>query len=981
MNKMLKSSLSVLVALAMLLSSFGFSSSGNVRYKEGGQIESAEENAPRIERAQDETVNIIVKLEDAPILAVSGENGLRASAREALKNKQNALIERISERFMLGGLKTLYRYTDTFNGFAFSGEYRLIDEIKKLSGVDDCYESWSYALPEMPKTEDGQERLGTSVGFINADDMWALGYTGQGKTVAVIDTGITGDHPAFTTPPENPHFTAASLQSLLDSEELLAEQRFSGTLTAQELYYSSKIPFAFNYYLGNTDASHNTAFNDHGTHVSSIAAGNSANCRGVAYNAQIIAMQVFRGIDADWVDILAALEDCARLRVDALNMSLGADCGFSHDDDMQEVIDLLSASGVNCAVASGNSGTTGSGNIFNGTTPTFNIDNSTTGTPGTLSASLSVAASYNEAGGAPTHYSSWGPTPDLRIKPEIMAPGDMIYAALDPTISGGEYGIKSGTSMATPHIAGGMLLLKQYVDANFPNLDAVGKMKMIDSLLMSTAVPATNSGNPYSPRQQGAGQADLTAAVSTKVYIDVPSCVRPKIELGDDDEKSGVFSFSFELVNFGSTAKTYTVRPYVLTEETSFWLINNRLQTIMNHSSEDITDRVNVTAPSSVTVPANGRASVNVTVDLGSYKTQLEQDYPVGAYIDGFITLDGEIDLSVPFLGFYGDWEYASVFDRTCYYDRYLGMPDWTAEWGSNRAGSYIGYESVNFGVNPFGTTTSFLLDRASISPNGDDRMDAISLVHVYMLRNVETFRYEVENAATGENYYTKEIPYVTKAVKNTFVSFYQPVGAEEYTQMDPFYGENLADGTTVKLRMTGIMQSYDEFDPAANENAIWEIPVTIDRIAPQIVSSSFENGTLSISVTDNHYTAYIGAYEDEDCTRLITERMIEENSRGAVTELSFAVGSRETVYVKLGDYAANTAVIRIDEGGSFLPGDCDLNGSVTVADALLALRFAMGLIEETELSTLNADMDENGTVSVGDAVVILRMALGLMNR
>lgn len=979
MNKMLKRSLSVLVALAMLLSSFGFTSSGKARYERGGQVESAEENAPRIERAQDDIVNIIVKLEDAPALAVSGENGLRASARDALKSKQTDLINEISERFMLGELKTLYRYTDTFNGFAFSGEYHLIEKIKKLPGVANCYESWSYALPEMPKGEDEQERLGTSVGFINADDMWALGYTGRGKTVAVIDTGITGDHPAFTTPPESPHFTVSSLQSVLDAEELLAEQKFSGTLTAQELYYSAKIPFAFNYYLGNADASHNTAYNDHGTHVSSIAAGNSALCRGVAYDAQIIAMQVFRGIDADWVDILAALEDCAHLRVDALNMSLGADCGFSHDDDMQEVIDLLSASGVNCAVASGNSGTTGAGNVFNGTTPVFNVDNGTTNTPGTLSASLSVAASYNEAGGSPTTYSSWGPTPDLRIKPEIMAPGDSIYAATDPEIGGSEYGIKSGTSMATPHIAGGMLLLKQYVDANFPNLDAFGKMQMIDSLLMSTAVPAVNGGKPYSPRQQGAGQADLTAAISTKVYIDVPSCVRPKIELGDDDAKSGVFSFDFELVNFGSSAKTYTVRPSVLTEETSFWLINNRLQTIMNHASEDITSFVNVTAPSSVTVPANGRTSVSVTIDLAGYKQQLDSTFPVGIYIDGFIMLDGEVDLSVPFLGFYGDWEYASVFDRTCYYDRYLGMPEWTAQWGSNRAGSYIGYESVNFGVNPFGATTNFLLDRSSISPNGDDRMDAISLVHVYMLRNAEIFRYEVENAATGENYYTKEIPYVAKAVKNTFVSFYQPVGAEEYTQMDPFYGDGLADGTTVTLRMTGIMQSYDEFDPAANENAIWEIPVTIDRTAPHIVSSSLENGALSLRVTDEHYAAYVGIYSDAGCTQLIAERVIEEDSRGAVTELGFDVGSRETVYVKLGDYAANTAVIRIDEGSALVPGDADLNGSVSVADAILALRHAMGLSALSGQGFANADMDSSGTVTTADAIVILRMAMGLM--
>ena len=85
MNKMLKRSLSVLVALAMLLSSFGFIPSGNARHEDGGQVEIAEENAPRIERAQDDIVNIIVKLEDVPALAVSGENALRATRVRRLK--------------------------------------------------------------------------------------------------------------------------------------------------------------------------------------------------------------------------------------------------------------------------------------------------------------------------------------------------------------------------------------------------------------------------------------------------------------------------------------------------------------------------------------------------------------------------------------------------------------------------------------------------------------------------------------------------------------------------------------------------------------------------------------------------------------------------------------------------------------------------------------------------------------------------------
>lgn len=65
-------------------------------------------------------------------------------------------------------------------------------------------------------------------------------------------------------------------------------------------------------------------------------------------------------------------------------------------------------------------------------------------------------------------------------------------------------------------------------------------------------------------------------------------------------------------------------------------------------------------------------------------------------------------------------------------------------------------------------------------------------------------------------------------------------------------------------------------------------------------------------------------------------------------------------------------------EGGASLPGDADGNGSVTIADAILTLRFSMGLIDENALDTAAADMDGNGSVTIADAISILRMGMGL---
>ncbi len=977
MKKSIRILAAALLAAAMLFSS----AVSALRFPPANaRTELREDEPARYDPA--ETVNIIVKLTDAPVLAkYSPDDACAKEAAAELRAKQDALIALINETFAGSApIEPLYRYSLLFNGFAIRAERRLAEAIKKLPGVADCRVSPVFTLPEDAAGKNF--RLGASVGLINADEIWDLGYTGRGMTIAVIDTGILVSHPDFAQVPPEPHFDPAALDAVLAENELCAEQRYSGTLTGNELYYSGKIPYTFNYFAGNTDVSHSWAQNDHGTHVSSIAAGHSANSKGVAYDSQILSMQIFNGLNADWIDVVAALEDCAYLGVDAVNMSLGADCGFTNDEDLAVVFALLSENGINVAAASGNAGSAGGGNIFNGTTPTFNYDNGVTSTPGCMAGALSVAASYKNSDLMPASYSSWGPTSDLRIKPEIMAPGDNIIAAVDPEYSGEYYDIKSGTSMAAPHIAGGMALVKQYVNENFPELSPAEKMNIVNTLLMCSAVPGANNGIPYSPRQQGAGQADLAAAVSTRAYIAVPGQTLPKIELGDDDERSGIFSFSFDVVNFGGTPLTYTVDTRVLTEEINMWLIGMSLVNIMNHTEQDITASCTVTAPSSVTVPANGRTTVNVTVNIAGYIPTLEETCPLGMYIEGYVRLYGETNLSVPFLGFYGDWEYGAVFDRKNYYDQYLGTPQtYPNEWGTNRAVAYMGDATVLFGMNPFAGTTNFLLDRSSLSPNGDGMMDAIGFVHTYMLRNAELFRYEVVDAETGEQYFVQDLHYIPKAVQNTFVSFYQPVGAESWTAIEQWGGAELPNGTHCILRMTGYLQGWDSFDPNENENAVWEVPITIDKEAPQVVSAHISGSDLALTVSDNHYTAYVGVYSNAACTQLIAERAIEEPGRGMTTELTIAIGNHDRVFVKVGDYAGNTVVAEVNDGEpSFLPGDCDLNGTVNIADAVLALRHSMGLITLTGEAFLAGDVDGNGSIAITDAVMIMRYAMGLID-
>ena len=88
-------------------------------------------------------------------------------------------------------------------------------------------------------------------------------------------------------------------------------------------------------------------------------------------------------------------------------------------------------------------------------------------------------------GGQMSDFSSWGGTPDLKLKPEITAPGGNIYSSLN----GNRYGNLSGTSMASPHIAGSSAVMEQYVNGELEgtSMTQTERRKLINNLLLSTA--------------------------------------------------------------------------------------------------------------------------------------------------------------------------------------------------------------------------------------------------------------------------------------------------------------------------------------------------------------------------------------------------------------------------------------------------------------------------------------------------------------
>ena len=299
-------------------------------------------------------------------------------------------------------------------------------------------------------------------------------------------------------------------------------------------------------------------------------------------------------------------------------------------------------------------------------------------------------------------FSSWGVTPDLRLKPEVAAPGGNIYSS----VPGGTYEFMSGTSMATPQMAGVSALVLQRVqnDPLFASMSARDKVDVVQNLIMGTAAPIADplqdTGAPYSPRKQGSGLTNVLAATTSSVYPSVVGAAepsRPKADLGDGTKG---WHFDVTLHNLSGVEATYALNTQALSEfvEDGFFT---------GHSSDwrgkgvDIAysgAAVNGTGEgATITVPASGEATVGVDVTpRATFDSYVAQNAPNGTFLDGFVRLTSKTasqpDLTVPYMGFYGDWGKAPIFDALAS----QGGAHTLASWVYNGAtGQQLGYNPL----------------------------------------------------------------------------------------------------------------------------------------------------------------------------------------------------------------------------------------------------------------------------------------------
>ncbi|MFG1834522.1 S8 family serine peptidase [Micromonospora chersina] len=295
---------------------------------------------------------------------------------------------------------------------------------------------------------DGQTRvtLDRSVPQIGAPSAWQSGWTGKGVTVAMLDSGYDSDHPML-------------------AGRVAMAQDFTG--------------------VGSAEDDHG-----HGTHVlSTIGGATDGALRGVAPDARLVVGKICNaGGGCPDSATLAGMEWAATTAgAKVVSMSIGGPDEPGVDPLEQAINDLSAQTGALFVVAAGNSGENGPATVES---------------PGTADAALSVGAV--DRSDKLAYFSSKGARlGDNAVKPEITAPGVGIVAA---QLGGGSVAM-SGTSMATPHVAGAAAILAQ----RFPQWTGA----QLKAALLGAATPTAG----LSPYQQGTGRVDVARAVRQPVTV------------------------------------------------------------------------------------------------------------------------------------------------------------------------------------------------------------------------------------------------------------------------------------------------------------------------------------------------------------------------------------------------------------------------------------------------------------------------------
>lgn len=399
-------------------------------------------------------------------------------------------------------------------------------------------------------------------------------------------------------------------------------------------------------------------------------------------------------------------------------------------------------------------------------------------------------------------FTSYGPTPELDFKPDIMAPGGNINS----TLNDNKYGKMSGTSMAAPHVAGAMALLVGNLRKENFSGDIIDFAK---KSIVNTAQPLKDIANGtdlyVSPRRQGAGAIFIENALKNRVIITTDENTTTKAL----KEISGVVSFNLNLENIGSEDVTYNIDlSQVLTEKTD----PNSKQV----SSATLAGASVSVDKKTVTVPARGKAQVLVTLDVTNAETQ--------QFAEGFIQFKSETapTLGFSYMGFVGDWGKEPILDKPkSDSESKYGVLGLTS--GSNYLGSEYNMWTMSESINP---------DKVGFSPNGDDNIDSVNLV-LGLLRSAQSIKMDIVKEANENSPSLIHINTTNRVLKPSY-RFKNPVN-----YFNGFWDGKIFNPTKGDYEVIEEGQYYVKVTAAVESNFTKEqvtyLPLKVDLTKPEV--------------------------------------------------------------------------------------------------------------------------------------------------
>lgn len=488
-----------------------------------------------------------------------------------------------------------------------------------------------------------------------------------------------------------------------------------------------------------------------------------------------------------------------------------------------------------------------------------------------------------------SEFSSWGATPDLRLKPEIAAPGSAIVS----TQNDDTYTTMSGTSMSSPHVAGAAAVVRDYMSKNepFKSMSKGERARLSKVLLMNSANVMMNNQIARSPRAQGAGLMNLKNMVETRTLAYNPKTKEAKIELKEVANKA--LNLDLIVENFGSEKLTYTAKVILLTDE----IVDGHYTELSRNV------KFNLSGTTELAVEAGAKTPMSLKVDFSADDIKKEQ------FIEGFIVLtdNKQMTTTVPFMGFYGDWNKPLVLDN---FRSDLGQdPDGDSFFMASGLLTEIYDGQLNYldngtvAMNP-GNEISWYLGSNNIIP------------YLSIIRNVEEMKFSILDESKNSIFTIGSVEGLRKVNRLDRTS---PV---RFVSEGEWYG-NLQNGPIADGKYFYEIASRINYENAKIQKK--QIPLLIDHTAPVIKNAKIEKEGdkffLSFEATDGPADRSVGVGEFE----------ISSSLTGTANDLSFEA-NKENVYRV--DVTANMAETNLAENGMaqlFIFGyDNLLNGDVT---------------------------------------------------